>query len=58
MSGQVAVVAVAPVRSDPVLARLEAALRPEFYGEMIRIDPGDPVFARGRCTAAGCERGG
>lgn len=56
MSGQLA--GLAPVQAGPVLAKLEAALRPEFCGEMIRIDPDDPVFARGRCAAADCQRGG
>lgn len=33
------------------------AVRAEFQGELIRIDPDDPVFARGRCSVDGCDRG-
>lgn len=33
------------------------AVRPEFQTEIIRVDPDNPVFARGRCSAAGCDRG-
>lgn len=47
--------ATAPGR---VLAqRLSAVLRPEFTGDLIRIDPDNPVFARGRCQVTGCDRG-
>lgn len=56
MTAQLA--ALAPVQPGSVLAKLESVLRPEFCGEMIRIEPDDPVFARGRCAVAGCERGG
>lgn len=38
-------------------AKLLASVRAEFRAELIRIDPDDPVFARGRCSADGCERG-
>ena len=42
----------------PVLAeRLTVALRPEFTGDLIRIDPDNPVFARGRCQVSCCDRG-
>lgn len=37
--------------------RLSTALRPEFTGDLIRIDPDNPVFARGRCQVTGCDRG-
>lgn len=37
--------------------KLTAVLRPEFTGELIRIDPDNPVFARGRCQVIGCDRG-
>ncbi len=41
----------------PTLAgRLAEALRPEFAGPVIHIDPDDPVFGRGRCSVAGCDR--
>jgi len=40
-----------------LLAKLLGAVRPEFQAESIRIDPDDPVFARGRCSVQGCERG-
>ena len=38
------------------LATLFAAVRPEFRGGVVRVDPDDPVFGRGRCAVAGCER--
>jgi hypothetical protein len=37
--------------------RLRHAVRAEFAGELIRVDPDNPVFARGRCRVDGCERG-
>ena len=37
-------------------ALLIAAIRPEFAGEIIRADPDDPVFGRGRCAVGGCAR--
>lgn len=37
--------------------QLTRVLRPEFAGELIRIDPDNPVFARGRCQVTGCDRG-
>ena len=40
-----------------LLDKLTAAVRPEFAVELIRIDPGNPVFARGRCQVLGCGRG-
>lgn len=40
-----------------LLAKLAVAVRPEFQTELVRIDPDDPVFARGRCAVAGCDRG-
>ena len=42
----------------PLLAMLIETVRPEFQQKLIRIDPDDPVFARGRCAVEGCERGG
>lgn len=39
-----------------LLGALFAAVRPEFRGEVIRVDPDDPVFGRGRCGVVGCER--
>ena len=39
-----------------LMARLDQALRPEFAGAVIRVDPDDPVFGRGRCSVGGCER--
>ncbi|GGI02495.1 hypothetical protein [Egicoccus halophilus] len=47
-----------PAAPSPLLGKLLAAVRPEFQLELIRIDPDHPVFARGRCTVVGCERGG
>jgi hypothetical protein len=44
-------------RGESLLDRLLNAVRPEFQGEIIRIDVDDPVFARGRCEVDGCERG-
>lgn len=47
----------APVPDGPTLAaRLAQVLRPEFAGTIIRVDPDDPVFGRGRCSVSGCER--
>ena len=43
-------------RDDGVLARLVAAVPPEFSGPIIRVAPDDPVFGRGRCRATGCSR--
>lgn len=47
--------------SDPpqrsLLAKLAAAVRPEFQGAMIPIDVDNPVFAPGRCQVAACVRG-
>lgn len=44
--------------ASPLLTMLLEAVRAEFQVELIRIDPDHPVFARGRCTVEGCERGG
>ena len=41
---------------EPLQARLAAQLRPEFVGPVIRVDPDDPVFGRGRCSVPGCDR--
>jgi integrase len=49
------------VQSNEDNGYLEAlfhALRPEFRGEIVRMDPDSPVFGRGRCEVAGCERSG
>jgi integrase len=43
---------------DGYLAALFAAVRPEFRGEVVRMDPDSPVFGRGRCEVAGCNRSG
>ncbi len=40
-----------------LLDKLQAAVRPEFAVELIHTDPAHPVFARGQCRVAGCERG-
>ncbi len=53
--------ALAPVPGfyqEPLLERLLVAVRAEFREQVIRIDPADPVFARGRCQVEGCARGG
>lgn len=47
----------APVPGRVLAERLSAVLRPEFTGALIRIDPDNPVFARGRCQVTGCDRG-
>ncbi len=49
-------VAIPDTSRGEQLAALSAAVRPEFAGEVIRIDPDDPVFGRGCCAVAGCER--
>ena len=43
---------------DGYLTVLFNALRPEFRHEIVRMDPDSPVFGRGRCEVAGCERSG
>lgn len=49
-------VAVPDVGDGDRTAALIAAVRPEFVGEVIRVDPDDPVFGRGRCGVSGCAR--
>lgn len=49
--------APAPVTGPTLLDKLTEAVRPEFAAELIHADPGNPVFARGRCQVTGCERG-
>jgi integrase len=44
--------------ASPLLVKLLEVVRPQFQADLIRIDPDHPVFARGRCAVAGCERGG
>lgn len=44
-------------RPTTLAEQLAGALRPEFTGALIRIDPDNPVFARGRCQVTGCDRG-
>jgi integrase len=46
----------ADIGHDDRLAALLAAVRPEFAGDIIRVDPDDPVFGRGRCGVTGCAR--
>lgn len=41
---------------ERLLDALVATVRTEFATEVIHVDPDDPVFGRGRCTVAGCER--
>ena len=50
------VVAVPDIGHNDMLAALLAAVRPAFAGLIIRVDPDDPVFGRGRCGVAGCAR--
>lgn len=50
------VVAVPDTGRDGLGALLVAAVRPAFAGEIIRVDPDDPVFGRGRCGVDGCAR--
>ena len=40
-----------------LLDKLQAAVRPEFAVELIHTDLAHPVFARGQCRVAGCDRG-
>lgn len=49
-------IATLPIPEDGHLAALFAAVRPEFRGEVVRIDPDDPVFGRGRCGVTDCAR--
>ncbi|HEV2122106.1 MAG TPA: hypothetical protein VGW38_04930 [Chloroflexota bacterium] len=41
---------------ERLLDALVATVRTQFATEVIHVDPDDPVFGRGRCTVAGCER--
>lgn len=50
-------IAPASVPRPTLGERLASALRPEFTGDLIHIDPDNPVFARGRCQVTGCDRG-
>ena len=50
------VVAVPGAGHGEPLAALLAAVRPDFAGEIVRVDPDDPVFGRGRCGVEGCAR--
>ena len=45
-----------PTPEDGHLETLFGAVRPEFRGEIVRVDPGDPVFGRGLCGVTGCGR--
>jgi integrase len=45
-----------PARYPGLLAALMAAVRPEFRGEVIRVDPADPVFGGPPCQVDGCAR--
>jgi len=49
--------ATIPAAGSTLLDKLSVAVRPEFTAQLIHTDPGNPVFARGRCQVAGCERG-
>jgi integrase len=49
--------AAARLPADPPLTTLRLAVRPGFDEDLIRIDPDDPVFARGRCQVHSCQRG-
>ncbi len=40
-----------------LLNKLQEAVRPQFAVELIHTDPTHPVFARGQCRVAGCQRG-
>ena len=39
-----------------LLAKLVAAVRPEFRVDELVVDPADPVFGGGACRVAGCPR--
>jgi integrase len=39
-----------------LLEKLMAAVRPEFRGEVIPVDPSDPVFGGPPCQVPGCSR--
>ena len=45
-----------PVPRPGLLAALLAAVRPEFRGEVIPVDPADPVFGGPPCQVDGCTR--
>lgn len=49
------VVAVPDLGDAGMFASLSAAVRPDFSGPIVRVDPDDPVFGRGRC-GVGCAR--
>jgi len=47
-----------PAAYPGLLAALMAAVRPEFRGDVLGFDPGDPVFGGPPCLVDGCERPG
>lgn len=50
-------VAPFPAPVSPLGRKLTEALRPEFSVPVIPLDVRSPVFARGVCRVAGCDRG-
>jgi integrase len=42
---------------ESLLGKLQQVVRTEFTLELIRVDPDNPVFTRGRCQVTGCGRG-
>lgn len=51
-----AAVALVADQQGRLLDALVSTVRVEFSAEVVHVDPDDPVFGRGRCQAAGCER--
>jgi len=45
-----------PIRATGLLAKLMAAVRAEFRGDVVVFDPRDPVFGGPACAVAGCVR--
>jgi integrase len=57
VSPTAAVVALPRPVESPLHAQLAVVLRAEFATPVIRVDVDNPVFARGRCRIAVCDRG-
>ena len=49
-------VAMVPAGPPGLLAKLVAAVRPEFRAEVFQVDPADPVFGGPPCRVGECDR--
>lgn len=51
-----AAIALVPAGPPGLLAKLVAAVRPEFRAEVFQVDPADPIFGGPACRVSGCDR--